>query len=132
MSEITPNPPGYTAGLGELIRAQRLYIGISQRGMAKHLNDMDRRSYQRIENGQDDCPPGLLDTTAALLDEFDKQVAAVQEAADYELANDLAHVVDGKVKLTVPSDPREEWQRCVIARAAVDGGHIMPVLTPAA
>lgn len=125
MTTTEQNPPTRTAGLGELMRAKRLYTGLSQRGFAKHLNDMDRRSYQRYETGQDDMPPGLLDTVDALLDDFDSQVAAVIEAADREIAETNA---TGLLPVFVPTDPRQEYERCIVARAAVDGGHIMPVL----
>lgn len=125
MTDTTKNPADYTDGLGELLHAKRLYTGLSQRGFAKHLNDMDRRSFQRIENGQDAMPPGLLDTADDLLDRFDTQVAAVQEAADRER---LETATAGLLPVFVPADPRQEWERCVVARAAVDGGNIMPVL----
>lgn len=119
------NPPTYTAGLGEWIRAQRLYTGLSQRGMAKHLGDMDRRSYQRIENGQDDCPPGLLDTVHELLNKFDAEVSTVSDAAVQEQGGGTA-----KALVQVPSDPREEWTRCVVSRAAVESMALLPVLVP--
>lgn len=118
------NPATYTEGLGELVHAKRLYTGLTQRGFAKALG-MDRRAFQRIENGQDATPPGLLDTVAGVLDKFDSQVSAVSEAADREI--EATHC-SGLLPVFVPSDPRQEWERCVVARAAVEGGHIVPVL----
>ncbi|AGS81502.1 helix-turn-helix DNA-binding protein [Mycobacterium phage Holeinone] len=121
----TKEPADYTDGLGELMRAKRLYIGLSQRGMAKHLSDMDRRSYQRIENGQDAMPPGLMTTVDTLVDKFDSEVDSVISAAERE------HEARGGryLEVTVPRDPRQEWERCVVARAAVEGGLIRPVLS---
>lgn len=112
----TINPPTYTAGLGELIRAQRLYIGLIPRGMAHQLR-MDRRDYQRIENGQDDCPPGLLDKMAASVEEFDARVDAILAAGERAGAPQ---------RLEVNTDPRYEWERCVISRAAVEGLQMDP------
>jgi len=109
------NPPTYTAGLGELIRSHRLYIGLVARGMAKHLQ-LDRRDYQRIENGQDDCPPGLLDKVGDLVDKFDNDVSVLIEAALRETITSG----DPTVSLTVSDNPAAEWERCVVARAAVE------------
>ena len=119
LTAITPNPPTYTAGLGELIRAQRLYIGLIPRGMAHQLK-MDRRDYQRIENGQDECPPGLLDKIAASVEEFNMRVDAIVDAAERGGA---------PVRLQVSSDPRKEWERCVVARAAAEGLQMDPPLS---
>ena len=52
-------PATYTHGLGELIRAHRLYMCLSKDDMAARLK-MNPRTYDRIESGQRDCPPGLL------------------------------------------------------------------------
>lgn len=123
------NPHDYTHGLGEFIRAHRLYIGLSQRGMAKNLGDMDRRSYQRIENDQDPCPPGLVDTVRELVAKFETEVDAVIDAASAELERKYGIAVDTAVKVSAPGDPRQEWERCVVARAAVDSDAVLPVLT---
>ena len=122
-------PPDYAHGLGELIRAHRLYLGLSQRGMAKNLGDMDRRSYQRIETGQDPCPPGLIDTVRDLVAKFEDEVDAVIDAATTELDRKYGPTVDVASKVLAPSDPRRDWQRCVVGRAAVDSNAIIPVLT---
>lgn len=118
---LAPQPAEYTDGLGETIRASRLYTGLSQRGMAKRLRDMDRRSYQRIENGDDPCPPGLLDTVREVLGQFDAEVDQILEAA--------SKVGGSRVSLFVPTDPRQEWERAVINRAYVldDDGRIHPI-----
>lgn len=118
----TENPPERTMGLGEVIRANRAYIGISQRGMAKHLNDMDRRSYQRIENGEDPCPPGLLDTVAATTARFDAEVDAVLAAIEKS--------DDKVVRVGAPTDPRQEWLRCVVGRAYIldEGTHTVELV----
>lgn len=114
---MTPNPPTYTEGLGEVIRALRNYTGMSKVGMAIKLG-MARRSYQRIENGDDPCPPGLLDTIGEIIDQFDREV---EEA--------LALVGSGMdVGVPVSDDPREEWRRAVIGRASVEDARITPIL----
>lgn len=117
-------PADYTTELAETIRARRLYTGISQRGFAKAL-DIDRRTYQRIENGQEQCWPGFLDQVHAVLDRFDAEVSAISDAANVE--TDLT----GKtVKISVPTDPREEWERAVASRASVENEDILLVATP--
>jgi transcriptional regulator with XRE-family HTH domain len=94
--------------LGELIRSYRLYLGLSQRGMAEKL-DMARRSYQRIETGTDPCPPGLLADVEKLADGFERHVNCV-----------LAESVKvGGLNVKVETDPRYEWERSVAGRAAV-------------
>lgn len=116
----TPSPPERRHGLGEVIRSARLYTGLSQRGMAKRLNDMDRRTYQRIETGDDPCPAGLLDTVREVLERFDAEVDRAIKAAE-------AHGT--VVEVVVPMDPREEWTRAVIDRASVldERGLLVPV-----
>lgn len=124
----TQNPPDYSPGLGELIRSNRTYIGLVHRGMAKQLG-LDRRDYQRIENGDDDCPPGLLDKIDEVVANFETDVTAVIEAACRELGIDPDNIpekIPGRVKLLVSTDPREEWQRCVVNRATIESGVIMP------
>lgn len=109
------NPDTYTPGLGEVIRASRLYLGLSKDGMAHQLK-MSDRSYERIESGERDCPPGLLDSIDALMDTFDDAV--------FELIADATATGDKIVD--VSTAPREEWHRCVVGRAAVESKRVMP------
>jgi transcriptional regulator with XRE-family HTH domain len=103
---MTAQPETHTHGLGELIRAHRNYIGLSQREMAELLK-RDRRDYQRIEIGRDACPPGLLTSIKMLADTFDTQVGNI-------LAN-----AEQRGSLTMEVDPDREWDRLVAGRAAV-------------
>lgn len=97
-------------GLGELIYAHRLYMGLSQRGMARRL-EFDRRDYQRIEQGRNECPVGFLTKVTALVDEFDNHVDnVVQHARE-----------NGGAVVKVDTDPRWEWERNVAGRAALIG-----------
>lgn len=107
-----PNPPTYTHGLQETIRAHRLYMGLSKDGMAVQLK-MNGRTYDRIESGDRDCPPGLIDSINAVVSRFDDEVDAW-----------ITKAQDDPVKVHVPNDPRQEWQRAVLGRAAVESPHI--------
>lgn len=99
-------PARSTAGLGELIRAYRLYLGLSQREMADRLGKA-RRDYQRIEKDQDRCPPGLITVIEALVDKFDEDVDVVLAEATLNGGADLTYTED------------QEWERNVAGRAAV-------------
>lgn len=115
----TPQTPDtYAEGLGELIRASRLYLGLSKDGMAKQLR-MSDRSYDRIESGERDCPPGLLDSIDKVLQRFDDEVAAMEDWATRK----------GDLTVEVSPDPRQEWRRAVVGRAAVLSHRVMPILT---
>lgn len=111
-------PAVHTYGLGELIRAHRLFIGLSQRDMAARVGK-DRRDYQRIENGRDKCPPGLLTQVEALSDAFAYQVDRVLELAERDGGLELA-VSDGDM-------PGEVWDRLVAGRAAVEADAEAPI-----
>ena len=100
------NPESYTYGLGLAINAYRTYTGLSQRGMAEKLA-MNRRTYQRIEKDEDACPPGLLDSLAAVVDKFDDDVARIIDAA----------AAAGGLELTV--EPGQEWETVAAQRALV-------------
>ena len=115
-----PRPADYTEGLGELIRAHRIYIGMSQRAMAQRLK-RDRRDYQRIENGRDACPPGLLGEVEAMSDHFDTTVDTVITTAEAQ----------GGMEIMVDPDPKWEWERNVAGRAALltSTGTGAPVIT---
>lgn len=117
-TETKSRPAVSTDGLGELIRAHRLYLGLTQRAMADQLGKA-RRDYQRIENNQDRCPPGLLTTIEALSDRFDDEVDAVIEAA----------LAQGGAALAVTSDEAladQNWDRNVAGRAAILADHDHP------
>lgn len=118
-----PNPETYTHGLGEIIRAHRLFIGLSQRDMAERVGK-DRRDYQRIESGRDACPPGLLGEIEDLSDDFAHQVETVLDEAD---RRDLA---DGPLTLAVVTDGNaaDEWLRLVAGRAAVEATQDHPIV----
>lgn len=111
-------PAVHTYGLGELIRAHRLFIGLSQRDMAARVGK-DRRDYQRIENGRDKCPPGLLTQVEALSDAFAYQVDRVLELAERNGGLDLA-VSDSDM-------PGQVWDRLVAGRAAVEADEGAPI-----
>lgn len=113
-----PNPPEPTEGLGELIRAKRLYTGMSKVGFARKLGISDRH-YARIESGQraTPCPTGLLDSIDAVLDQFDTEVKDLMDT-----------VGERRVELTVSAAPRNEWARAVLGRAAVHAPGITPTL----
>lgn len=113
-----PNPEVYTEGLGELIRAKRLYTGLSKDGFAKQLGMADR-SYERIEDGTAPTPPGLLDSVERVLDRFDHEVVAVVGT----LPSD-----ESVITMNVDDRPRNEWNRAVVARAAVESSRITPIL----
>lgn len=110
MTNVTPiqSPAEPEHDLGELIRNYRLYVGLSQRGMAEKL-DMARRSYQRIETGVDPCPPGLLADVERLADRFERHVNCV-------LAESAK---TGGLNVKVETDAKWEWERSVAGRAAV-------------
>lgn len=115
-------PAEYTHGLGEIIRAHRLFIGLSQRDMAERLRK-DRRDYQRIESGRDACPPGLLGAVEDLSDDFAHQVEMVLDEADRRDA------ADGPLPLAVVTDGNaaDEWLRLVAGRAAVEATEDHPI-----
>ena len=96
-------------GLGELIYAYRVYMGLSQRGMARRLN-FDRRDYQRIEQGRNECPVGFLSKVTELADLFDSVADSIVEAA---------RKVGGRLVVQVSADPLQEWERNVAGRAAI-------------
>lgn len=95
-------------GLGELIYAHRIYMGLSQRGMARRLK-FDRRDYQRIEQGRNECPVGFLTKVTDLVDLFDQVAGTIVDKA----------LADGGVTIVVQTDPQWEWERNVAGRAAL-------------
>lgn len=127
------NPPKITDGLGELIRAMRIYTGLSQRELVSKLR-IDRRTYQRIENGQEPCPVGFLDTMEGLIDDFEKQVdVAIEEAEKMVICSlnpdDIPESDRKRVHFPVTDSDADSWTRAVIGRAAVEsGGVVVPVM----
>ncbi|EIC63580.1 helix-turn-helix domain-containing protein [Mycobacteroides abscessus] len=115
-------PPEYTEGLGELIRAHRNYIGLSSHSMAFKLG-MKPKSFSDIEIGRSACPPGLIDSILGVIEEFDRDVEKVIDVAKDSQASE-----DDPFEMPVRDDPRADWQRAVIGRAAVDSGVILPIL----
>lgn len=115
-------PPAYTDGLGELIRAHRNYIGISGHSMAYRLR-MKPKSLSDIELGYAACPPGFLDTVLGIVEEFDRDVEKAIDAAKSSQSTE-----ENPFEMPVRDDPRADWQRAVIGRAAVDSGLILPIL----
>ena len=95
-------------GLGELIYAHRIYMGLSQRGMARRLK-FDRRDYQRIEQGRNECPVGFLTKVTDLVDLFDQVADTIVDKA----------LADGGMSIVIDTDPRWEWERNVAGRAAL-------------
>lgn len=126
------NPPVRTEGLGELIRAMRLYTGLSQRELARKIN-MDRRTYQRIENGQERCPVGFIDTMRKITDEFDEQVDHAIRTAENMIVSmlnpdDVPESDPKVVHIDVTDRDEDAWSRAVIGRAAFESELIMPSL----
>lgn len=119
-------PSEYVDGWGELIRAHRYMIGVSQRTMADRIG-ISERSLSDIEIGRRACPPGFLDSVEEVVAEFDGDVELAIEAAETVLGKNTP---DGRVDFHVKPTPEGEWKRVVIGRAAVESGKIMPVLVP--
>lgn len=115
-------PPEYTDGLGELIRAHRNYIGLSAHSMAFKLG-MKPKSFSDIEIGRAACPPGFLDSILGVIEEFDRDVEKAVDVAKGAKATE-----EEPFEMPVREDPRADWQRAVIGRAAVDSGLILPIL----
>ncbi|QHB37349.1 HTH DNA binding protein [Mycobacterium phage BirdsNest] len=119
----TRRPETYTHGLGEHIRALRLYIGLSQRDMADRMGK-DRRDYQRIENGRDACPPGLLGMIEELADAFAYQVERVCDEAEKHADEHGTPLV---IEVIEDGSPGKEWERLVAGRAAVETSADAPI-----
>jgi len=119
-------PPEYTDGWGELIRAHRSYIGVSQRTMAEKLK-MNERSLSDIEVGRRSCPPGFLNAVQEVSQDFYSDVAKLIKTADAALEESDC---EDEFWFEVPTtdNPHREWCRAVVSRAAVEGGNIMPIL----
>lgn len=115
-------PAVYEDGWGELIRAYRMYLGISQRSMAERLA-MSERSLSDIEVGRRSCPPGFVDSVREVVKAFDSDVEKIIRSAssgEHSSAQKLTSV-------EVTEDIGGEWARSVIGRAAVQSGLVIPV-----
>lgn len=112
-------PPDYAQGYGELVRAHRLYMGISQRTLSRRMK-MAEKSFSDIEVGRRHCPPGFVDEVAKVCDEFDAAVEAIITAVEQDPRD--------QVNFDIDSEPRNEWTRAVVGRAAVQSARIMPML----
>lgn len=115
--------PGWTAGLGELVRAHRTYTGLSQRAFAEEIG-IREQSLVDIETGRRDTPDGLLDTITTLIEKFDDEVTQCERQAETM----LVEKDDETVHFTVSEELGDEWVRAVIGRAAVLSGKITPIL----
>ncbi len=118
-------PPEYVKGWGELIRAHRMLMGVSQRTLARRLQ-MSERSLSDIEVGRRNCPPGFLDAVERVVKEFDTDVdRAIRAGADSvaEQSHELS-----RIRIEVGDTPDAEWNRAVVGRAAVEGRVLMPQL----
>ena len=120
-----PEPPEYVEGWGELIRAHRMLMGVSQGALARRLQ-MSERSLSDIEVGRRNCPPGFLDAVQRVVKDFDSDVdIAIRAGADAvaEQPHELR-----RIPIEVSDTPDAEWNRAVVGRAAVEGGMLMPQL----
>lgn len=109
---------GYITGLGEVLRAARLYVAMSKAGFAAKLG-MAERSFVRMERGERPIPPGLLDTVDAVMDEFDTAVDLIVERATRS----------GDLVIEVHDTDDGEWHRAVVGRAWIESRRITPILS---
>jgi transcriptional regulator with XRE-family HTH domain len=126
-SDGVQRPSEYRNDQGELVRAHRLYTGLSQRTFAARIG-IQERSLSDIEIGRRDCPPGFIDTVAKVVDDFDADVDMAIERSEALIADSGDDT--GIVEVTVSLRSRDEWQRVVIGRAAVTSGVILPATPP--
>jgi hypothetical protein len=109
---------GYVEGMGEVLRAARLYVAMSKGGFATKLG-MAERSFVRMERGERPIPPGLLDTVDTVLDEFDTAVELLTERATRS----------GDLTIEVTATVEGEWHRAVVGRACIESRRITPILS---
>jgi len=120
----TRRPPVYEDGWGELVRAYRMYLGMSQRCLAERLS-MSERSLADIEVGRRPCPPGFMDSIKAVVDDFDGDVEKIiRSVIESRAAQPLKQE---PISVEVTDEIGREWDRTVIGRAAVRSGLLIPV-----
>lgn len=119
-----PPRQGWIADLGELVRAHRLYTGLSQRTFAERLG-IKETSLSDIEIGRRDTPEGFMVSVETVVAQFDEEVDKCIKAAEQGVGDD-----DSKtLHIRVTADPDDEWARAVIGRAAVTSTDlILPIL----
>ena len=122
-------PSDYQEGWGELVRAHRFYLGVSQRCLAERLS-MSERSLSDIEVGRRACPPGFIDAVAALVNDFNADVEKILRSATAPMAGQQSN--KDTISIEVTEEPAGEWTRQVIGRAAVQSGLLIPVRASAA
>lgn len=110
-------PSDYSDGYGELVRAYRYYMGISQRTLAFKIG-MSERSLSDIEVERRRCPRGFINTVEKIVDKFDTDVQGVVDSVPQ----------DTETTFTVTDHPNQEWARAVVGRAAATSGLIRPIL----
>lgn len=115
------NPPDFTSGLGETVRAHRLYTGLSREGFAKACGLGRVESLKDIETERRRAPAGFLDTVAEVVDRFDAEVDDEIKMAEL---NGVTPVLR-----EVSDHPMREWHRAVVSRACVVSKAITPVLS---
>lgn len=118
---VTPRPPEYHEGYGELVRAYRVYMGISQRTLAEKMG-LGERSLSDIEIGRRACPPGFLDSVQKVVDQFLDAVNMLTVRADLEVSK------SDETEMVVEVNSRDDWMRAVVGRSAYETGLIRPVL----
>jgi predicted transcriptional regulator len=112
-----PRPAEYSEGYGELVRAYRSYIGVSQRTMADKIG-IGERSLSDIEVGRRRCPKGFINSVEKVVVEHEDAVEKLVEFAGDQ----------GETIIEVSDDPAQEWTRSIVGRAGVTTPHIRPVL----
>lgn len=93
------------------LRSRRDWLGLSAGDMAAELN-MSRRSYQRMERGDEPIPAGVwadLQDVDDRMDEAVERVVAAAIAEDEQTGADVLHL------RVFPDD--STWDRQVLARA---------------
>jgi transcriptional regulator with XRE-family HTH domain len=112
----TPRPEDYSDGYGELVRAYRLYLGISQRTMSQKIG-IAERSLSDIEIGRRRCPRGFINSIEQVVTAYEDEVEKLVDASSIT-----------EMMIEVSDDPRKEWQRAVVGRAGVTCSRIRPTL----